>query len=93
MFADFALGGPPIDPLIDSDLNYVVYVGDDLFVWWNMNDNEMLSMHGDALTRVALLESIKTDYLGRERQMIFKVGGRGSREAIREQSGRSKRHL
>lgn len=57
-----------IDWLIDSDDDFIVYLDQDHYVEWNMNDNGMLgSDTGPYLNRVSRLEAIDTSYLTTER--------------------------
>jgi len=50
--------------LIDSDDNFIVYVDEDNYVEWNMNDNAMLGPDtGQYLNRVGRLEAVDTSYL------------------------------
>jgi len=61
-----------IEWLINADTNFVVFVGDDGFVYWDMNDNGTLAKYGDSITRVAVLESIATNYLPRPQLLAFR---------------------
>jgi hypothetical protein len=49
--------------LIASDDDYVVYVDEDNYVEWTMNDNSLLVDYGAQLTRVGALESAQTKHL------------------------------
>jgi hypothetical protein len=52
--------------LIDSDDNFIVYLDEDNYVEWNMNDNDMLGPDaGRYLNQVGRLEAIDTSYLTR----------------------------
>jgi hypothetical protein len=54
--------GKTIAVLIESDDDYIVYLDNELFVQWNMNDSSRLGPDtGEALNRVAVLEAIKVE--------------------------------
>src|SRR6267142_3714548 len=55
--------GKTIKWLIDSDNDYIVYIDDDDYVQWTMNDNRMLANASDLLTRVGWLEAAEVDHL------------------------------
>jgi hypothetical protein len=70
---DEPLLGKKIDSLISSDEDYIVFLDDDCFVWWDMNENVLLDDQGVGLTRVAVLESIQVgDYLTRPQIETFR---------------------
>jgi len=48
-----------IASLIASDYDYIVFLDKQSFVWWDLNDDVVVNKYGDALTRVAVLESIQ----------------------------------
>ncbi len=48
-----------ITSLIGSDYDYIVFLDDESFVWWDLNDDVVVNKFGDAITRVAVLESIQ----------------------------------
>jgi hypothetical protein len=53
-----------IEWLIDSDDDFIVYLDQDYYVEWNMNDNGMLgSETAQHLNRVGRLEAVDTSYL------------------------------
>jgi uncharacterized membrane protein len=59
--------------LINCDDNFIIYIDEDLFVEWTMNDNQMLGAEaGPYLNRVGQLESIDTSYLSEVRITSFK---------------------
>lgn len=50
--------------LINCDDNFIIYIDEDLYVEWTMNDNKMLGPEaGPYLNRVGQLEAIDTSYL------------------------------
>jgi hypothetical protein len=64
--------GKKIQVLIESDDDFIVYLDQELYVWWNTNDNELVNQHGDELTRVAVLESVQVDHLSSEQKSTFR---------------------
>ena len=59
--------------LINSDDNFIIYIDEDLYVEWTMNDNKELGPEaGPCLNRVGQLESIDTSYLSEIRITSFK---------------------
>jgi hypothetical protein len=51
--------GKKIASLVSSDYDYIVFLDDQSFVWWDLNDDVLVNQYGDAITRVAVLESIQ----------------------------------
>src|SRR5215831_9149715 len=49
--------------LISSDDDYIVYVDQDDYVEWTMNENSRLDENGALLTRVGQLEAAQTKHL------------------------------
>ena len=65
--------GKTVKWLVDSDDDFIVYIDQDLYVEWNMNDNNMLGKGtGSYLNRVGQLEAIDTSNLGSARIVPFK---------------------
>ena len=61
-----------IEWLIDSDDDFIVYIDEQNYVEWNMNDNDMLGADtGQALNRIAQLESFDTDELSSEKRAVY----------------------
>src|SRR4051812_49010758 len=58
--------------LISSDDDYIVYVDDDFFVEWTMNDNRVLDESGALLTRIGQLESAQTSHLTQSQLEAYK---------------------
>jgi len=59
--------------LVNSDDDFIVYIDEDLYVEWTMNDNAMLGAEaGPLLNRVGQLEAIDTSYLSTIRIESFK---------------------
>src|SRR5207244_6755656 len=58
--------------LISSDDDYIVYIDEDNYVEWTMNDNRILDDSGAMLTRVGQLESAQTKHLKREQIETYK---------------------
>src|SRR5438132_8733017 len=51
--------GKTIRSLIASNCDYIVFLDEEWYVQWDMNEDEQLTRYGEALTRVAILESIQ----------------------------------
>lgn len=59
--------------LVNSDDDFIVYIDEDLYVEWNMNNNSMLDANtGPHLNRVGQLEAVDTTYLDRTRVESYK---------------------
>lgn len=59
--------------LINCDDNFIIYIDEDLYVEWTMNDNAMLGVEaGPFLNRVGQLEAVDTSYLSATRITSFK---------------------
>lgn len=59
--------------LIDSDDNFIVYLDEDYYVEWNMNDNNMLDFDtGQYLNMVGVLEAIDTSHLTPEHVKLYR---------------------
>lgn len=63
--------------LIDSDDDFIVYIDEDGYVEWNMNDNGMLGKDtGEHLNKIAFLESFDTGQLsGNQREVYARMLG------------------
>jgi hypothetical protein len=55
--------GKRIASLIGGDSDYIVFLDDESYVYWDMNDNTLITKYGDAINRVAVLEAIEIDHL------------------------------
>jgi len=65
--------------LIDSDDDFIVYIDEDRYVEWNMNDNRMLGKDtGEYLNKIAFLESFDTGQLsGNQREVYARMIAEG----------------
>lgn len=65
--------GKTVEILVDSDDDFIVYLDEDHYVEWNMNDNNLLGKGtGSYLNRVGQLEAIDTRHLHLSRKIPFK---------------------
>lgn len=65
--------GKTVKWLINGDDNFIIYIDEDLYVEWTMNDNGMLGAEaGPFLNRVGQLEAIDTSCLSEARVISFK---------------------
>src|SRR5207302_1853569 len=61
-----------VEWLVDSDDGFIVYLDQEYYVEWNMNDNAMLGPDtGPGLNMVARLEAVETGHLSKEQRRSY----------------------